>query len=282
MNPIMPSQYEKAITFRDLHGQAAFIIPNPWDVGSARLLQSLGFSSLATTSAGYAFSRGKIDNTVSREETMAHLLEITSSTQLPVSADLVNGFGDAPDTVSETIHLAAAAGVVGGSIEDYTGLHADPIYSKELAVERIRAAAETARGLPFPFMLTARAENYSHGRPNLPDTIARLQAYQDAGADVLFAPGLVNADDIAALVRSVDRPVNVMSGLATSRLTLAGLSALGVKRVSVGASLCRTALGAFLAAANELHDHGSFSYATQAISSQDITKLLQHANGDGG
>src|ERR1700758_1720771 len=208
------TQAEKASAFRALHQRpGAFIIPNPWDVGSARLLAHLGFEALATTSMGYAFSLGRLDNTLGREETLAYASAIASATHLPVSADLENGFGDAPETVAETIRLAAAAGVVGGSIEDATGRPDKPIYDKEHAIDRIRAAAAAVRGLPFPFTLTARAENYLHGRPDLRDTIARLQAYQEAGADVLYAPGLATKDDIAAVGRSVDRPVNVVMGL---------------------------------------------------------------------
>src|SRR5216684_5837173 len=210
----MLTQAEKGRMFRALHERdRAFIIPNPWDVGTARLLAHLGFEALATTSMGYAFSLGRRDNTLDREETLANASAIASATHLPVSADLENGFGDAPEIVAETIKLAAAAGVVGGSIEDATGRSDHPIYEVEHAIERVRAAVAAARALPFPFTLTARAENYLHGRPDLKDTIKRLQAYQEAGADVLYAPGLATRDDIAAVVSSVDRPVNVVMGL---------------------------------------------------------------------
>src|SRR5271157_2842217 len=206
----MRSQESKASAFRALHERAgAFIIPNPWDIGTARLLARLGFEALATTSAGYAFTVGKRDNTVGRDMIMTHVATIVSATDLPVSADLENGFGDDPKTVAETFRLAAAGGIVGGSIEDFTNHPDDPIYEYELAVDRVRAAAEVARSFPFPFTLTARSENYLHGRPDLKDTIRRLQAYQEAGADVLYAPGLTSREDIAAVVRSVDRPVNV-------------------------------------------------------------------------
>ncbi|WP_296447927.1 isocitrate lyase/PEP mutase family protein [Rhodoferax sp. UBA5149] len=272
----MPSQLEKALEFQACHHRDhAFIIPNPWDAGTARLLDFLGFKALATTSAGYAFSRGQPDNTIACDEMMTHLADIASATHLPVSADLVNGFGDDPFTVAQTIRHAAAAGVVGGSIEDASGEAENPIYAHALAVERIRAAAEAARALPFPFTLTARAENYLVGPPDLHDTIKRLQAYQDAGADVLFAPGLTSKDDIAAVVSSVDRPVNVIMGLSGVQFTLDELSEIGVKRVSVGGSLCRTALGAFLRAARELRDHGTFSYSDDAISSREINAMFQ-------
>ena len=244
----MVTQESKGQAFRDLHKRdAAFIIPNPWDEGTARLLAHLNFEALATTSAGYAFSTGKLDNTVSRDQMMVHLATIVSATDLPVSADLENGFGDGPESVAETIRLAAAAGVVGGSIEDATTRPSDPLYERDLAVERIRAAAEAARSLPFPFTLTARAENFLVGRPDLKDAIKRLQAYQDAGADVLYAPGIAEKDEIATVVTAVDRPVNVVMGLQGSRLSLTELSEIGVKRVSVGSALSRAALGAFFA-----------------------------------
>ncbi len=209
----MNTLLEKATAFRSLHERdRAFIIPNPWDVGTARILAHLGFEALATTSAGYAFSIGQRDNTVDREQMMEHVRAIAAATELPVSADLENGFGDDPETVAETIRLAGDTGLAGGSIEDSTSRVDHPIYDFELAVERVRAAVEVARSLPFPFTLTARSENYLVGRPDLEDTIRRLQAYQEAGADVLYAPGLARKEDIVAVVRSVDRPVNVVMG----------------------------------------------------------------------
>ena len=269
------TQAEKAQAFRALHQrESAFIIPNPWDVGSARLLAHLGFEALATTSMGYAFSLGRRDNTLDREQVLAHARDISSATELPVSADLENGFGDSPALAAETIKLAAAAGVIGGSIEDATGRADHPIYEIEHAVERVRAAVEAARSLPFSFTLTARAENYLHGRPDLKDTILRLQAYQAAGADVLYAPGLATKDDIAAVVRAVDRPVNVVMGLKGVQLSLAELSAFGVKRVSVGSALSRAALGAFLRAAREMREHGTFTFAAQAASSKEISDFF--------
>lgn len=268
-------QIEKAQAFRALHKrQSAFIIPNPWDIGTARVLAHLGFEALATTSMGFALSAGQLDNTVGRDEIMKHVREISSAVDLPLSADLENGFGDAPEVVGETVGLAAAAGAVGGSIEDATGRPDSPIYDQEHAADRIRAAAAVARGLPFPFTLTARAENYLHGRPDLKDTIMRLQAYQEAGADVLYAPGVVDKDDIASVVSSVDRPLNVLMGLPGIQLSLSALSAIGVRRLSVGSALCRAALGAFLRAAREMREYGTFTFANEAVSSREISAML--------
>jgi 2-methylisocitrate lyase-like PEP mutase family enzyme len=206
---------------------------------------------------------------------MAHVAAMASATDLPVSADLENGFADVPEAVAEAIALAAAAGAVGGSIEDATGRREDPVYDLPLAVERVRAAAEAARGLPFRFTLTARAENYLVGRPDLEDTLRRLQAYQEAGADVLYAPGLISQDDIAALVGSVDRPVNVVMGLTGVSLSLETLSAIGVRRVSVGSALYRAALGALLRAAREMREHGVFSFASDAVTSREVTAIFE-------
>ena len=271
----MATQAEKALRFRALHErEGAFVIPNPWDIGTARLLAHLGFEALATTSMGYAFSIGRRDNTLDREETLAHASALASASNLPVSADLENGFGDAPEIVAETIRLAAKAGVVGGSIEDATGRPDEPIYEMERAIARVQAAVSAARALPFPFTLTARSENYLHGRPDIKDTIKRLQAYQEAGADVLYAPGLATKDDIAAVVHAVNRPVNVVMGLRGVQLSLAELSAIGVKRVSVGSALCRVALGAFLRAAHEMREHGTFSFAAEAASPKEISAIL--------
>jgi 2-methylisocitrate lyase-like PEP mutase family enzyme len=271
----MPTQAEKGRAFRALHERTrAFIIPNPWDAGTARLLAHLGFEALATTSAGFAFSVGQRDNTVDRDTMMAHVSAIAAATDLPVSGDLENGFGDSPEAVAETIRLAAAAGLAGGSIEDLSGRMGGTIYEIGHAVERIRAAAEVARGLPFPFTLTARAENYLVGRPDLHDTIARLQAYQEAGAHVLYAPGLRSKDDIAAVVSAVDRPVNVVMGLTGVQLSLADLSAIGVRRISVGSALSRAALGAFLRAATEMRDHGTFTFAEEAVSVQSLSAIF--------
>ena len=271
----MPTQAEKARIFRALHARdSAFIIPNPWDAGTARLLASLGFEALATTSAGYAFSVGQCDGTIGRDDALAHSAAIVAATDLPVSADLESGFGDSAEAIAETFRRAAQAGLAGASIEDVPQHTAGSVYELELAVDRVRAAAEVTRSLPFPFTLTARAENYLVGRPDLKDTIRRLQAYQEAGADVLYAPGLTSKDDIAAVVRSVHRPVNVLMGLQGAQLTLAELSALGVKRVSVGSALSRAALGAFLCAAREMKEHGTFSFAQQAVSYRDISAMF--------
>jgi 2-methylisocitrate lyase-like PEP mutase family enzyme len=268
-------QTEKGTAFRALHERKrAFIIPNPWDVGTARLLEHIGFEALATTSMGYAFSLGRRDNTLSREETIAHASVLAAATNLPVSADLENGFGDAPEAAAETIRLVAAAGVVGGSIEDASGRPEDPIYEVGLAAERVRAAVAAARALPFPFTLTARAENYLHGRPDIKDTIRRLQAYQEAGADVLYAPALATKDDMAAVVSSVDRPVNVVMGLRGVQLSVAELEAIGVRRISVGSALCRVALGAFLRAAREMREHGTFDFASEAASPKELSAIF--------
>jgi 2-methylisocitrate lyase-like PEP mutase family enzyme len=277
----MSTQVEKGRSFRELHQRdRAFIIPNPWDAGTARLLAHLGFEALATTSAGYAFSAGQRDNTVSRQQMMAHVSAIAAATDLPVSADLENCFGDAPEVVAETIRLAAAAGVAGGSVEDMSNDPGHPIYEHQHAAERVRAASEAAHALPFAFTLTARAENYLVGRPDLKDTIKRLQAYQEAGADVLYAPGLATKDDIAAVVSSLDRPVNVVMGLQGVQLSLDELSAIGVKRVSVGSSLSRTALGAFLRAAREMREHGTFTFANEAVSFKEISGMFHDKKRD--
>lgn len=268
-------QVERGRAFRSLHERdGAFIIPNPWDAGTARLLAQIGFEALASTSAGYAFSAGQQDGTIGRDEMLRHVATIVSATALPVSADLENGYGDTLERVAETFMLAAATGLVGGSIEDATGDTEHPIYEQALAVERVRVAAEVVHALPFTFTLTARAENYLCGRPDLDDTIRRLQAYQEAGADVLYAPGLTRREDIAAVVSSVDRPVNVIMGIQGAQFTLTELSELGVKRVSVGSALCRSALGAFLRAATEMRTRGSFTFAEQAVSYRDITAMF--------
>jgi 2-methylisocitrate lyase-like PEP mutase family enzyme len=272
------TQADKGRRFQALHqGPGAFVIPNPWDAGSARLLAMLGFEALATTSAGYAFTLGLCDNQVGRDPMLAHVADLVAATDLPVSADLENGFADEPEAVAETIRRAAAAGLVGASIEDASGNPDAPIYRRDLAVERVRAAAEVARSLPFPFMLTARAENFLFGRKDLGDTIERLQAFQEAGANVLYAPGLTSRDEIETIVRAVDLPVNVLMGMAGVRLTVAELSALGVKRISVGSSFARAALAGFLRAAREVKERGSFTYGDDAIGFKDINDLFKAA-----
>jgi len=271
----MRTHAEKSTHFRELHQRSGtFIIPNPWDIGSARILAHFGFEALATTSVGYAFSVGKRDHGVTRDEMIAHGASLVDATDLPVSADLENGFGDDPDTVAATIRMAAAAGLAGGSIEDSTNRAADPIYAFDLAVERVRAAVDVARSLAVPFTLTARSENYLHGRRDLSDTIRRLQAFQNAGADVLFAPGMADMNEIATLVSSVDRPVNVNVGVQGARFDLAALSKIGVKRISIGGALSRAALAAFIRAVTEMRDHGTFSFVDEPITSRQIAEMF--------
>jgi 2-methylisocitrate lyase-like PEP mutase family enzyme len=271
----MANQAEKGSVFRALHERDhAFIVPNPWDVGTARLLESLGFEALATTSAGFAFSIGKPDGAVDRETMLAHAADLSAATDLPVSADLENGYGDDPAYVADTVRLAASAGLAGCSIEDVAARRQQEPYELSLAAERVCAAADVAHSLGFPFLLTARAENYVIGRPDLRDTIARLQAFQEAGADVLFAPGLKSKEDIISVVRSVNRPVNVVMGLQGVQLSLADLSEIGVKRISVGSALSRAALGAFLRAAREMQTQGTFSFAENAVKYADINEML--------
>lgn len=265
-------------TFRRLHaGPGLFVMPNPWDAGSARLLQEIGFKALATTSAGLAFALARADGcgAVSRAEAMANAKAIVEAVSVPVSADFENGYGHRPEDCAETVRQAIATGLAGCSIEDATGAtDGDPIYGFEAAVERIRAAVEAARTAPRPFMLTARAENFLHGRPDLRDTIRRLQAFQDAGADVLFAPGITAPDDIRAIVSSVDRPLNVIMGLSGNRLSVAELSALGVRRVSVGGSIARSALAAAKRAGEEIMSQGTFTYAADAVPHRDLNALF--------
>jgi 2-methylisocitrate lyase-like PEP mutase family enzyme len=271
----MPGQAEKHARFRALHERpGAFVMPNPWDAGSARLLASLGFEALATTSAGYAFSVGRRDSFagLGRGEVLANAAAIVGACALPVSADLEDGFGPAPETCAETVRLAAAAGLVGGSIEDATGDPADPIHGFAPALERVRAAAEAARGLPF--VLTARAENYLWGRADLADTIRRLQAFSEAGADVLYAPGLPDLAAIRTVCREVDKPVNVVMGLSGRSYAVGELAEAGVKRISVGGSLARAALGAVMRAAEEIRAHGTFGYAADAMSGDAVSALM--------
>jgi len=271
----MADQNQKGARFRALHqGDSAFVIPNPWDIGTTRILSGMGFEALATTSAGFAFSRGLVDGAVGRASMLDHAAEIVAATDLPVSADLENGYGDSPEAVADCIRAAAAAGLVGCSIEDFTGRTEDPLYPLPLAAERIAAAVEAVHALPFPFVLTARAENFLVGRPDLGDAIARLQAYQEAGAEVLYAPGLREKDQIAAVVASVDRPVNVIMGMPGVSLSLADLSALGVRRVSLGSGLTRAAYGAFLQAARQARE-GSFGFGEAAVPFGEITGLLR-------
>lgn len=273
---VMDTQIERAKRFKLLHQrEGLFVIPNPWDVGSAKMLASLGFEALATTSAGLAFSLGKADHAISRAEVLANASAIVNATVLPVSADLENGFGDKPETCAETILFAAQTGLVGGSIEDATGKDVDPIYPFDLSVERVKAAVKAAKSLDFHFMLTARAENFLCGKPDLADTIRRLEAYAEAGADVLFAPGLTTKEQIEAVVKAVaPKPVNVIMGRSGESLSLDELADLGVKRVSVGSSLARVAYGTFINAAKEIKEHSSFSYAQEAIPFAQINSIF--------
>jgi 2-methylisocitrate lyase-like PEP mutase family enzyme len=271
----MSDQQRKFERFKALHeGTQAFVIPNPWDAGSARLLASLGFEALATTSAGYAFSKGKLDSFagLERSEILGNASEIVAATDLPVSADLEDGFGAAPETCAETIRLACKAGLVGGSIEDATGDCANPIYDLSQAVERVQAAAEAASNLPF--LLTARAENFLCGRHDLDDTIRRLQAFSAAGANVLYAPGLPDLDAIRTVCTSVDKPVNVVMGLNKLNVSVGELSNAGVRRISVGGSFARAALGALMRAAEEVRTNGTFTYAGDALPASAIVKLM--------
>jgi len=272
----MPTQAEKAATFRALHERpGCFMIPNPWDAGTAKLLASLGFEALATTSLGLANSLGRVDgtNTVSRAEVLANCKVIADATPLPVNADLENGYADEPRAAAEMIRLASEAGVVGGSIEDATGDEAKPIYDFSLAVERVHAAVEVARGLPF--VLTARAENLIHGRHDLDDTIKRLQAFERAGADVLYAPGLKDLATMRTVIQSVTKPVNVVMTHGDPDITMAQLAEIGARRVSIGGSLNRLALAAFLKGAREMKDKGGFTWMREAISSREIKPVFK-------
>jgi 2-methylisocitrate lyase-like PEP mutase family enzyme len=273
------TQHHKATILKSLHERTGiFVIPNPWDAGSAKILTSLGFEALATTSAGLAYSLGKPDGEgiVTLEDTLKNAADIAGATHLPVSGDLENGYGDDPEDCAAAILQAAKAGLVGGSIEDATGRPDDPICPFELSVARIRAAVAAARSLPFPFTLTARAENLIHGRLDLKDTIRRLEAYAEAGADVLFAPGLKTREEIESVVKAVaPKPVNVVMGLGTVRFSLDELADLGVKRVSLGSSIARAAYAGFLNAAEEVRQKGTFTYAETAIPYVSFNELLR-------
>jgi len=257
---------EKYNAFRNLHERpGTFVIPNPWNAGTAKILTALGFEALATTSAGYAFSIGRPDSTseLTRDGVLENAKAIVEATHLPVSADLQDGFGRSPQTCAETIRLAADVGLAGGSIEDATGDPKDPIYEFHLAVDRVAAAAEAAHACQF--LLTARAENFLHGRPNLDDTLRRLQSFAEAGADVLYAPGLTSLEAIREVCASVSTPVNVVMGLKGATYSVEELAAVGVKRISVGGALARAALGAFMRAAREVKDKGTFTFAAEAL-----------------
>ena len=276
----MRTQAERARSFRALHERPGiFIMPNPWDAGTAKLFSSLGFEALATTSLGLASSRGRVDGMLSmtREELIANCREIAEATDLPVNADLENGYADDPDEAATIIRLAADAGVVGGSIEDATGDPAKPIYDFDLAVERVAAAARVAHALPFPFTLTARAENYLHGRPELDDTIRRLQAFAAVGADVLYAPGLRDLETIRRVVAAVQKPVNVVISQVDPEITAQQLADVGVKRISVGGALSRLAFAAVRDAALAMRDAGSFRWVRDTFPGKDLKAIFRQA-----
>jgi 2-methylisocitrate lyase-like PEP mutase family enzyme len=292
------TQLEKAQKFRALHylpatvgapiaaappNAKAFVIPNPWDAGSARILAGLGFEALATTSAGFAFSLGRRDGMVTRDELLAHCRAIVDATETPVAADLENCFGDDPKTVAETIRLAAATGIVGGSVEDATGDDAHPIFDHGPAVERVAAAAEAVRALPFPFTLTARAENFLYGRQDLDDTLLRLEAYAAAGAEVLYAPGLRSLDAIAQVCKALaPRPINVLAGIKNLNFPLAQLESAGARRISLGGALARHAIGALLSAAREIRDQGTFGFVNQATPTTEVVSFMSKPKTDAG
>jgi 2-methylisocitrate lyase-like PEP mutase family enzyme len=270
------SQEQRAVRFRALHdGPGVFVIPNPWDVGSARILAGLGFKALATSSAASACTLGRRDGELTRDEALAHARMIVDATDLPVSADLEKGFGKGPEVVAETIRLAAAVGLVGCAIEDSTGNAESPLYDFGLAVERIAAAADAARGLKFPFTLTARAHNLLYAAPSLEDTIRRLQAFEKAGADVLFAPGLPDLAAVRTVCAAVTKPVNFMVGIKGKSFPMSELAAAGVRRISLATSLYRAAMTGFLDAASEVKDKGQFGFVERCLGTPDFVKLMQ-------
>ena len=269
------TQSDKAARFRALHeAPGAFVIPNPWDAGSARLLAALGFSALATSSGASAGVLGRRDGMVARDEALAHARAIVEATDLPVSADLEKGFGDAPKVAAETIRLAAGVGLVGGSIEDSTGNKDKPLYDAAHATERVAAAVEAARGLPFPFTLTARAENFLRGNPDLDDTIRRLVAFEKAGADVLFAPGLPDLAAVRTVCAAVSKPFNFMVGIKGKSFTVAELEAAGVRRISVASSFYRAAMTGLMTAAREVKDDGTFGYVDHTVPTPELNALM--------
>jgi len=270
------TQQEKAARFRALHDSpAAFVIPNPWDVASARILEGLGFAALATSSAASACAQGRRDGELSREEALSHARVIVNATELPVSADLERGFGDAPETVAETIRLAAQTGLVGCTIEDTTRNPDQPLYDLGLAVERVAAGAEAARAVGFPFLLTARAHNLMYANPSLDKTIERLQAFERAGADVLFAPGLPDLDAVRAVCAAVSKPVNFMVGIKGKSFSVAELASAGVKRISLATSLYRAAMTGFLEAASAVKNSGQFGFLDRCASTPELLKVMR-------
>jgi 2-methylisocitrate lyase-like PEP mutase family enzyme len=272
----MRTQAEKAQAFRALHDQpGAFIIPNPWEVGTAKLLAGMGFEALATTSSGLAKMLGRADGRVSRAEVIENCRMIADATDLPVNADLENCFAHEPEAAAEAIRLAGEAGVVGASIEDFTGDPKQPIYDFDLSVARVRAAVKVARAHPVPILLTARAENLIHGRMDRADTIRRLQAYEAAGADVVYAPGLRNIPEVREVVRAVKVPVNVVTGWLDPDITLSQLSEAGAKRISLGGALARHVLATFVKAGRAMQEHGSFAWMREMIGMAEVRKLLE-------
>ena len=270
------SQHDKAVQFQALHkGPRSFVIANPWDAGSARLLAGLGFQALATSSGASAGILGKRDGKVTRDEALAQSRAIVEATDLPVSADLEKGFGDAPSDAAQTIRLAAGVGLVGGSIEDATGDKDKPLYDIDHAVERVAAAVQAARALSFPFVLTARSENFLRGNPDLEDTIKRLQAYEKAGADVLFAPGLPDLASVKKVCASLSKPFNFMVGIKGKSFSIAELEAAGVRRISLATSLYRAAMSGLLEAAREVKDKGSFGYLDRSVSTPELYTLMK-------
>jgi len=270
------SQSDKADRFRALHqGSRAFVIPNPWDAGSARILAGLGFEALATSSGASAGLLGRRDGKVTREEALAQARGIVAATDLPVSADLEKGFGDSPAAAAETIRLAGEVGLVGGSIEDATGDKDKPLYDIGHATERVAAAVHAARALPFAFTLTARAENFLRGNPDLDDTIKRLQAFEKVGADVLFAPGLPDLAAVRAVCSAVSKPVNFMVGIRGKSFTVAELEAAGVKRISLATSLYRAAMTGLVDAVREVKDKGTFGYLDRSLTTQEMNGYMQ-------
>jgi 2-methylisocitrate lyase-like PEP mutase family enzyme len=270
------AQHEKAACFRALHdGPGAFVVPNPWDIGSARILAGLGFQALATSSAASACALGRRDGGLTRDEALAHSRLIVEATDLPVSADLEKGFGDAPEVVADTIRLAAEVGLVGCTIEDATGDHDNPLYDLSLAVERTTAAAQAARALPFHFVLTARTHNLLYAAPSLDETIRRLQAFEKAGADVLFAPGLPDLAAVHAVCAALSKPVNFMVGIKGKSFSVAELAAAGVRRISLATSLYRAAMSGFLDAARELRDAGQFGFLDRCVTTPELNRLMR-------
>ncbi|HWD21955.1 MAG TPA: isocitrate lyase/phosphoenolpyruvate mutase family protein [Burkholderiales bacterium] len=269
-----PSQSEKVSRFRRLHeGPRAFVIPNPWDAGSARILAGLGFQALATSSGACAGTLGRRDGRVTRDEALAHARAIVTATDLPVSADLEKGFGDSPAEAAQTIRLAAEVGLAGGSIEDATGKPDKPLFDFPHAVERVAAAAEAARALHF--VLTARTENFLRGNPDLDDTIRRLQAFESAGADVLFAPGLPDLGSVRAVCAAVKKPVNFMAGIKGKSFSVAELEAAGVRRISLATSLYRAAMSGLLQAAREVKENGSFGYLERCLTTPEVNRFME-------